>query len=409
MNRTTSCSRVFVSGMSVIWNDDTSLDGYWNSLLSPPTPTPTSMNRERIDAEFSVKERRRTTPTARLMVSSGLSAFADSGSPEVGPFGGGISVGAGFDVTDFDAFISSVDAFREHGTKGISPSLALTTMPNIGAAYLGSVLGWGGPTWSVAAGCASSAVAICQAADAVALGRVTCAIAGGASELGGTLFSPRTVLANLRVHSDAVVSTPFGDRPTGFVHSEGAASVVLESEESLRARGGRAYAELAGWATATDDTDMIAPSPTAAAMIHCYRSALDMAGVSASAVGLVNPHGSGTRANDESEEFGIEAVFGDTLPLVSATKATTGHLSSGAGAIEAVATVLAMHHGLVPPTAHTTVLRPDCRLPVVLGEASPWVPGSAISSNLGLGGHNAALLFRAPPEDLRRREPTRAH
>ena len=190
---------------------------------------------------------------------------------------------------------------------------------------------------------------------------------------------------------------PFDGRRDGFVVAEGAGIVILESLEHAEARGARIYAELVGYGFANDASDMVASEETGRGAILAMEMALRKSKLEPERVGYVNAHGTATPMNDRVETLAIKRVFGEQAYrlAVSSTKSMTGHMMGAAGAIEAVFSVLALHDQVLPPTMHYEVPDPDCDLDYVPNEARPAQDLEvAMSSSIGLGGHNAALLFQ---------------
>ena len=190
-------------------------------------------------------------------------------------------------------------------------------------------------------------------------------------------------------------SRPFDADRDGFVIGEGAGCVVLEPLERARARGATIYGEVAGYGRNADAYHITAPSPGGAGAAVCMQLALDDAAVESSAIGHVNAHGTSTPLNDAAEAEAVRKVFGDSPPVVTSTKGVTGHLIGAAGAVEAVAAMLAVRDGIVPPTANLEKLGDDIELDVVAGSPREVGPKPAISNSFGFGGHNACLVLTA--------------
>lgn len=386
-------SATVISGMGIVWHDVRSLDEYWQALADPPNPTPLDVSLADADALFDHRETRRSTAASRILTLAGLRAMSDAGLGEVDPSRAAVVIGAGFDSMDWDIIVDQAHLYAEHGAKGLEPLSALTSMPNLGAALLAQRLGWSGPSFSVGSGCTSSLTAICVAEMLVRSGTVDVAVAGGAAYVVDRYFDPRETLRNLRVHSSDGVSRPFSDRASGFVHSSGAACVVLESHAHAERRGKKPHGRIVGASMSTDVSDLVAPGRDGAAFVDTYRAALRDAGCSPDEVALVNPHGSGTPNNDDSEAVGIVEVFGEHQPLVAPSKPATGHLASGAGAAELIATVLMVERGVALPTAHVSEAKAGSKIRLVVGSPAELPRGFAITSNLGLGGHHAAVVL----------------
>jgi 3-oxoacyl-[acyl-carrier-protein] synthase II len=263
-------------------------------------------------------------------------------------------------------------------------------LPGSHAETLGHRLRLGGPRHTVVTACSSGAVALAEAADLIADGVVDVALAGGVDALTRLCFMGFNALKLL----DPEPCRPFDRDRRGMSIGEGAAFVVLETAERARARGARVYAELAGHGMTTDAFHVTAPQPEGEGMARAMQSALEAAGVSAAAVGYVNAHGTATPQNDRIEARAISRVFGEGRLLVSSTKSMIGHTMAAAGGLEAVATVLALTHELIPPTANLATPDPEITFDCVPRVAREAAVECAISNSFGFGGQNVTLLFR---------------
>jgi 3-oxoacyl-[acyl-carrier-protein] synthase II len=288
-------------------------------------------------------------------------------------------------------------AYRSNGR--VPPLTIPAFMPNAPAGHVAMRQGVKGPVITYSVACASSAVAIAEAAKAVQRGEVDLAIAGGSEALivpGVVLaWQAMQTLAPFAPGAAALACRPFALDRGGFVLGEGAAFIVIEAEARARARGARAYAEVAGWGISCDATHLTKPDVDGQA--RALRQALQRAGLAPAEVGYCNAHGTATKIGDQVESDALAAVWGDALPglRVSSTKALHGHLLGAAGALEAVITILALHHRRLPPNAHCREPDPACRLNLVLGDAVA-APGleAAVSSSFAFGGTNSTLVFR---------------
>jgi nodulation protein E len=267
-------------------------------------------------------------------------------------------------------------------------------MANAGASQISMEFGLTGPCLTISTACSSSNHAIGQAFWMVRSGYADLAIAGGSE----APFSP----GHLRAWEAMRVVAPDTCRPfsidrRGLILGEGGAMLVLEPLEAARAREARIHAELAGFGMSSDAHHVT--QPTVEGPARAMRAALADAGLSPEQVGYVNAHGTGTRGNDSAEAAAIREVFGAHADrvAVSSTKSMHGHALGAAGALEAVATVLALRNGILPPTANFTTPDPECDLDVVVGSARAATPEAALSNSFAFGGLNAVLAFRAVP------------
>ena len=267
-------------------------------------------------------------------------------------------------------------------------------MANAGAAGISMRLGWRGPSEVICTACAAGTHAIAAAARLIATGRCEVAIGGGAE----ASLHPVALAAfsNMTALSTSGHSRPFDIRRDGFVMTEGAAALVLEEWDRAVARGATIYAELAGAASTADAHHITAPSPDGAGAVACMELALADAGITTTEVGHINAHGTSTPLNDLAEARAITKVFGEPGPLVTSTKGVTGHGLAAAGAIEAVAGVLTIHHATIPPTAGYEEPDPEVTIQVVHGASRSWEPSAVLSNSFGFGGHNGCLVVLPP-------------
>jgi 3-oxoacyl-(acyl-carrier-protein) synthase len=257
-----------------------------------------------------------------------------------------------------------------------------------------------GPNFAVVSACATGAGCIGEAWEVIRRGDADMMIAGGAeAPLTPWLYSAFSALRAMATYEDdpATACRPFDAKRDGFVVAEGAGAVVLESLAHAEARGARIYAELVGYGSSNDAFDMVAPEENGRGAVLAMETALRKAKIDPLSIGYVNAHGTGTLANDRVETIAIKRIFAKHAYrlAVSSTKSMTGHMMGAAGAFEAVATVLALYNQVLPPTMHYSVPDPECDLDYVPNAARPVSSlEAAMSTSIGLGGHNAALLFR---------------
>jgi 3-oxoacyl-[acyl-carrier-protein] synthase II len=323
------------------------------------------------------------------MRDAGIPTLADSGldAERVGVYGGcGMGGAAALEA-----------AYRGNGR--VSPLTIPAFMPNAPAAHVSMRQGVQGPVLTYSVACASSSVAIAEAAKAIQRGEVDLAIAGGSEALivpGVVLaWQAMMTLAGFQSGEAAQAVRPFAADRSGFALGEGAAFVVLESAERARRRGARIHALLAGWGLSSDATHLT--KPDAPGQARALRSALRQADLAPRDVGYCNAHGTATRIGDVVERNALAAVWGDDLDglRTSSTKALHGHLLGGAGALEAVITILALRERRLPPNVNGGQIDPDCALNLVApGDAEAPALEAAISNSFAFGGTNSVLLFR---------------
>jgi len=384
--------RVVITGIGAVTCCGVGVEALWSQLCRP------SIQGERRVTDFDPlqwfgpKEARRLDRFAQFSVSSALMALEDAGSLEVDPARAGVVFATG--VGGFNTLEQQVQVFHERGAKRVSPFLVPMMMSNAGAAQISMRVGWRGPSECVVTACAAGNHSVAAAARLIATGRCEVAIGGGSE---GAL-NPVAIAAftNMTALSSSGNSRPFDARRDGFMMTEGAGALVLEERERALARGARIYAELTGAASTVDAHDIVAPLPSGEGAVACMELALVDAGLEPHEVAHINAHGTSTPLNDQAEAAAINKVFGVPGPPVTSNKGVLGHGLGAAGAIEAVASVLSIHHRLIPPTAGYEQPDPEIHLDVVHGEPRPWDPGPVLSNSFGFGGHNGCLVFTPP-------------
>lgn len=276
----------------------------------------------------------------------------------------------------------------------VHPLTIPKTMANAGASHIAMDLGLSGPTYTVSTACSSANHAIGQAFRLVRDGEVDLAVAGG-SEAMFTIGMLKAWEAMRVIAPDTC--RPFCKDRRGMILGEGGAMLILEPFEAAKARGARIYAEICGFGMTADAFHLT--QPTLEGPARAMRAALHEAGLAPEAVGYINAHGTGTPGNDPVETRAIRAVFGAHANklAVSSTKSMHGHALGAAGALEAVATVLALCHGILPPTANFSEPDPECDLDYIPNQPRTAQVEAALSNSFAFGGLNAVIAFRAAP------------
>ena len=388
--------RVAVTGLGVVSAAGIGADAYFEGLCSPAPVGDRRVTGFDPNAHFeSPKEARRADPYTQFLVAAADQALDQTGEIEADPTRCGTMIGTG--VGGITTLEQQIGVLKEKGPRRVSPFLVPMMMANAGGATLAMRYGWMGPSENVVTACAAGTHAVGNAARLIADGRCDAVLAGGSE----APFTPTAVagFTNMTALSSSGVSRPFDIERDGFVMAEGAAALVLEDWDMARARGAVILAEVLGSASTADAHHITAPAPGGSGAVHCMQLALDDAGVRPADVVHVNAHGTSTVLNDAAEAEALSKVFGTSPgPLVTSTKGVTGHGLGAAGALEALAVVLAMQTRLIPPTVGLTVLDPELPpIRVVMGEPAPWDPGVSISNSFGFGGHNGTLVI-APAE-----------
>jgi 3-oxoacyl-[acyl-carrier-protein] synthase II len=343
---------------------------------------------------FGPKEARRQDRVTQLGFGAAADALGDAGELGADPSRCAVIIATG--VGGLHTLEENERLYFEKGPSRVSPFFVPMMMPNATAGVVAMQLGWTGPNLCVATACAAGAHAIGEGVRLIRDGTADVVMAGGTE----AAVTPLTIAAFARMgalssRNDAPerASRPFDADRDGFVIGEGAGCVVLEPLERARARGATIYGEVAGYGRNADAYHITAPSPGGAGAAVCMQLALDDAAVEPSAIGHVNAHGTSTPLNDAAEAEAVRKVFGDSAPVVTSTKGVTGHLIGAAGAVEAVAALLSVRDGIVPPTANLEKLADDIELDVVAGSPREIGPKPAISNSFGFGGHNACLVI----------------
>ena len=343
-------------------------------------------------------EYKRLDPSAQFALISAREAWADAGTPDVDPLRVGVDYSTG--IGGLWTLIDAWDTLREKGPRRVLPMTIPMLMPNAAAAAISMSIPSRAYARTDVSACASSTEAIANAYEHLQRGLADVVIAGGTEAVVHPLpiasFAAMQALSK-RNDDPATASRPYDVSRDGFVLGEGAGTIVLETEEHALARGAKIYAELAGGAVTSDSYHITAPDPEGSAAARAMLAAIEQAGATPADVRHINAHATSTPVGDIAEYNALLRVFGDLLPgiPVSATKAATGHLLGGTGALEAIFTILALKYRTAPPTINLTSQDPAIPLDVV---TSPRALGDgpllAISNSFGFGGHNAVAAFR---------------
>jgi len=312
----------------------------------------------------------------------------------------GVSIGSG--VGGLLMMETQAQVLNDRGPDRVTPFCVPMMIPNMATGLTAIALGARGPSSAVATACAAGSNAIGDAFRQIQLGLADVMVCGGAESaitpLGVAAFASAKALS-FRNDDPATASRPFDLERNGFVIGEGAGMLVLESLDHALARGATPLAEIVGYGTTCDAHHITSPSPGGVGGAEAMRLTLVDARLQPEDVDYVNAHGTSTQANDSNETAAIKSALGDRarqIP-VSSTKSMTGHLLGGSGGIEAVASVLAIGHNLVPPTINYHTPDPACDLDVVPNVARDHTVNVVLSNSFGFGGHNVCLAFRRFP------------
>jgi 3-oxoacyl-[acyl-carrier-protein] synthase II len=345
------------------------------------------------------QEIKRLDPSSQFALIAAREAWADAGSPEVVPERLAVEYATG--IGGVWTLLDAYDTLKEKGPRRVLPMTIPMLMPNGPAAAIGMDIAARGGVRTAVSACASSTEAVANAIARLQSGEIDVVVAGGCESgihpLPIAAFAAMHALSR-RNDNPAGASRPYDVDRDGFVMGEGAGALVLETEAHAKARGAKIYAELVGGAVTSDAHHITAPDPEGTGAARAVVAALKQANAKPEEVVHINAHATSTPVGDIAEYTALLRVFGDHLGkiAVSATKAATGHLLGGAGAIEAIFTVLALAERIAPPTINLENQDPAIPLDVVTSPRKlPDGPILAISTSFGFGGHNAVIAFRS--------------
>ena len=405
--------RVVVTGLGALTPVGNTAEEFWASLvqgrsgIGPITRFDTTGFPTRIAGEVrnfdllsfvDKKEARRLDPYLQYAIAASVLAVQDAGldTGKIDSTRFGVLIGSG--IGGISTLLENYKTLIERGPDRISPFFIPMLIINMASGLVSIRFGAKGPNSSVVTACATGNHAIGDAFRIIQRGEADVMIAGGAE----AIILPLTIAGfcaikamTTRNDEPEKASRPFDAERDGFVCSEGAGILVLESREHAFRRDARIYAEIRGYGMSADAHHMTAPDPEADGAARAMAAAVKDAGVSPADVGYINAHGTSTPYNDKFETMAIKRVFGEHAHrlAVSSTKSMTGHLIGAAGGIEAIATVLALHHGILPPTINYEHPDPECDLDYVPNQARKQDVEVAASNAFGFGGTNATLVF----------------
>ena len=345
-------------------------------------------------------ETRRLDPSSQYALIAAREAWADAGAPEVDPERLGAAVGSG--IGGVWTLLDQWDVLKEKGPRRVYPLAVPMLMPNGPVAAVSLDLGARAGAHTTVSACASGAESMGYAIDMIRTGRADVVVAGGTEAAVHPLpiagFAAMQALST-RNEDPEKASRPYDTSRDGFVLGEGAAIIVLESEEHAKARGARIYAELASVGMSADAHHITAPEPNGSGASRAMKYAVELADLSLEDIVHINAHATSTPVGDVAEYNAIKRAFGDHTEnmSVTATKSMTGHLLGAAGALECVITIQSIHNRLVPATTNLDDQDPEIPLNVVSGEPLKLPDGdiAALNNSFGFGGHNVALAIRS--------------
>jgi 3-oxoacyl-[acyl-carrier-protein] synthase II len=352
---------------------------------------------------LGAKEARRLDRSTQFALSAAREAWQDSeieGKVDKDETGVVFATGIG----GISSLLSSERVLHTKGPDRVSAFTVPQLMPNAAAGQIAMTFGLRGPNFCTTTACAASNHAIGLAFQAIQHGEADAMVAGGSEsafvDIALVAFAQMTALSTRFNDRPQEASRPFDSRRDGFVMGEGAGALILEEREHALRRGAYIYAELIGFGQSADAYHITAPSQDGGGAALAMRRALRSAAIGPADVNYINAHGTSTPTGDISEARAIRRAFGEHTDrlAVSATKSMIGHLFGAAGAVEGIATVLAIRDGLLPPTINLTDPDPACDLDLVPGQARKADVEVAMSNGFGFGGHNAVVVFRRHDE-----------
>ncbi len=409
-----SAPRVVVTGVGAVTPAGNTAGETWEAMLAgrsgvgpitlfDPEPFPVRIQAEvrdfEVDARVDAKQRRHMNRGVRFAMNAVLEALDDSGLAITDENAESVGVVFGAGGGGFEEMTHAQHVLDERGPRRVSPFLVANFIVDAASGHVAIHTGARGPNVAVVSACATGAAAIGAGAHAIQRGEADAVIAGSCESVLVPVFHATwcsmRALAGDNEHPERAVK-PFDLNRDGFAAGEGAGALILEREDAARARGARIYCEALGSGTSNDAYDMIALDETGRGLRRSIAGALREAGIDASEIDYLNPHGSGTRMNDRVETVVVKEMMGPAAREVSmsSVKPVTGHCMAAAGAIEAIACILAIRDQTVPPTINYQTPDPECDLDYVPNEARRRRVRTAMSTSVGLGGHNAAVIFR---------------
>lgn len=410
-------TRIVITGMGAVSPLGLSVESLWDGLVAgrsglsrvthfDPTDYPCKVGGEVKDFDPSnwmdAKDAKRNDRFTQFAIAASKMAMKDAGlsaSDLADPYRFGCVVGSG--IGGLDTIEKQTFRLWESGPRRVSPFMIPMLISNMASGVVAIEVGAKGPNYGIVSACATASHAIGDSIRMLRAGEADVMLTGGAeasiTRVGYAGFCNMKAMGTAFNEDPERASRPFDARRDGFIMGEGAGVLVLETLEHAVARGATILAEVVGHAATCDAYHITSPDPAGEGLQRCMLNALGDANLESSDVDYINAHGTSTPYNDRTESAAIASVFSSSLEQlhISSTKSMTGHLLGAAGGIEAIACVQAIRDGKVPPTINYEFPDPDCPLNYVPNTAVEAPIEVAISNNLGFGGHNATLVFKA--------------
>ncbi|HMO96579.1 MAG TPA: beta-ketoacyl-ACP synthase II [Tepidiformaceae bacterium] len=406
--------RVVVTGVGAVTAVGHTAEETWQAMLDgrsgigpitlfDPEPYPVRMQAEVKDFDLGdrvdAKQQRYMNRSVTFAMSAALEALEDSGFrvTEENSDMVGVIFGSGAGGTDM--IIEHQRILEEKGPRRVTPFLVANFIPDAASGHIAIHTGARGPNYSPVAACATGGVALGEAFQTIRRGDANTVIAGSAEAVllpiyHATWCSMRALAGDNENPTKAL--KPFDLNRDGFIAGEGACSMILEEYEQAKARGANIYCEVLGFGSSNDAYDMIALHETGRGLLRAVKAAVRSAGIDASEINYINPHGSGTPLNDRVETLVFKEVMGQAAydAAISSVKPITGHCMGASGSVEALACVMAIRDQKVAPTINYTTPDPECDLDYVPNVARSMPVNVSMTTSVGLGGHNSALIFK---------------
>ena len=408
-------SRAVITGIGVVSVLGIGLPAYWSGLLAgrsgirritqfDASHLPCQIAGEVPDfdpAQFMErKEARRVPRSAQMALAAAKMAVEDSGlpAPFSNPERAGVSFGTA--IGGADRIDEGIITIRTQSYERLNPFAVPTSLPNVSAYLISQAFQCLGPTLTVGTACATGTQALGEGLEMIRRGAADVVIVGGTEglirEYAIAGFCAMRALPVNYNDCPEKASRPFDKNREGFIFSEGAAALVLESAEHAQARGARIYAEMAGQASSSDGFHMAAPDPEAAGPSRAMRWAIEDAGLKPEEIDYIHAHGTSTPLNDQTETRAIKAVFGEHAykVAISSVKSMLGHAMGASGALQAISSAMTIYESIIPPTINYETPDPELDLDYVPNQARKQEVTAAISNSFGLGGQNACVVIK---------------
>lgn len=405
--------RVVVTGIGTINPLANNVENSWSNLISGKSGIDniTSFDTTNLPVKFAgeVKDfdandymgkqhARKLDRSAHLSIFAAEQALLDAGLDTESRLGDEVGIVLGTGIGGIGATEDAVRIYDTRGPSRINPLAITQLMPNSSTGQVAIRFGIEGPSLTITTACAASANSVGEAKNLIERGVVDTVIAGG-TESGTT---PMTIGAFAQIRalstnneSPKEACRPFDKNRDGFVMAEGSTILVLENEETAKKRGAKIYGYVDGYGSTTDAYHITAPSEGGEGAVRAMKKALEDAGVNKEEINYINAHGTSTPINDKNETLAIKSVFGELAKstTISSTKSMTGHLLGGAGAFEAMVSLLVMQNNKVPPTINLTTADDECDLNYTPNVSIDLEVNKVMSNSFGFGGHNGVLIF----------------